>query len=82
MNKYDNELSYRDYGHANNDYSSSENHKLLINRSFGSKHKRADSSLLKLKKLKANRVSLERFIEQKNAPRDNKIDRLNKCKYF
>lgn len=64
-NKYDKELSYRDYGYAIDDYSSSENHKLLVNRSFGSKHKRAESSLLKLKKLKADRVSLERFIEQK-----------------
>lgn len=48
-NPYTRNLSYRDYGGANNDYSV-DNHKSSLNLQLDKlKHKRADSSLMKLK---------------------------------
>ena len=72
---YDRQLSHRDYGEIN-DYSSSEQNKKLVNKSFD-RHRRAESSLLKLKKLKADRASLERYLEHNNSKNSTKAVKIN-----
>jgi hypothetical protein len=81
LHKYDNDFSYRDYGDATNDYSGTESHKLLIKKSFDRRNKKNESSMLRLKKMKADRVSLERYMERNNGPIDKRLSKLNKCKY-
>lgn len=71
----DRQFSYRHYGNDNNDYSVL-NPNLSLNLSREKKHKRADSSLMKLKKLKADKASLERFLEENNTSK-RKMPRIN-----
>jgi hypothetical protein len=81
LQNYENDFSYRDYGDANIDYSGTESHKLLIKKSFDKRNKKNESSILRLKKMKADRVSLERYMERNNGPIDKRLSKLNKCKY-
>lgn len=64
----DNILSHRYYGDISNEYSGVASKNYLSSRERR-QHKRAESGLLKLKKLKADRVSLERYLEDNKMPK-------------
>jgi serine/threonine protein kinase len=71
---YNRNLSHRDYGNIVNEYSGSRPKDYLDSNSKDKRrHKRAESSLLKLKKLKADRASLEKYIEDNNTGKMPKI---------
>ena len=65
----DKKLSYRDYGDVVNDYSvpNTLNSKINLSSDAKGRRKRADHNIIRLKKLKADKASLERYLEMKGS---------------